>query len=271
MKKIIYLVSTVAIVLFFISATCDSPIVGDHSGAPGESTCSGCHSAPINPDLPELHFEVDGNESAYVPGNTYLVHLSIKRIGHNKFGFVCSSLDSLNTSKGTFNLINTLTTRKYTMGGRDYISHTPCGADATDSISWTFNWTAPDSNKGKIKIYMSMLVANHDHALTGDTTYTRVISLSPSNSNVVHEISNSQKAKVYPTFFSNNISIDFNQKFNNSTKQILLINADGKVVEQYSTDESKSIFIIRKGLSRGVYLLKINYSNTSETCRLIKE
>ncbi len=270
MKKIIYLISSILVVLIFISSTCDSPIVSDHSGAPGETTCSGCHSAPVNPDFPDLHFDISSSDSTYIPGNTYLVRLSIRRAGHNKFGFVCSSLDSLNLSKGTFDLINTITTRKYSMGGRDYISHTPCGADGIDSISWTFNWRAPDSSKGKIKIYMSMLVANHDHALTGDTTYTRVISLSPYTPNGVHGVSSAEKAKVFPTFFSTDINIEFNPQFNNTVKQVFLINTDGKVLEQFSTVEPKIIFPVKKDLVRGVYLLKINYENINETIRVVK-
>ncbi len=270
MKKIIYFISSILVVLIFVSSTCDSPIVGDHSGAPGETNCSGCHSAPVNPNLPELLFEVGSNDSIYVPGSTYLVRLSIKRTGHNKFGFVCASLDSLNTSKGSFNLINTTTTRKYSMGGRDYISHTPCGADGADSISWTFNWIAPDSNRGVIKMYMSMLVANHDHALTGDTTYTRVISLSPSISNEVPWINISQRAKVYPTLFINDLSIEFNPRFNNSIKQVLLINSDGKVADQFSTAKSNINFTIKKDLGCGIYFLKINYVTTSEMIKVIK-
>lgn len=270
MKKFFCYASAVIVVLFSVASTCDSPIVGDHSGAPGETTCSGCHSAPVNPDLPNLHFEVGSNDSTYIPGNTYLVHLYIIKPGHNKFGFVCSSLDSLNTSKGTFNLINTTTTRKYTMGGRNYISHTPCGADAVDSISWTFNWKAPDTSKGRITMYMSMLVANHDHALTGDTTYTRQISLKPNTANGVNELQ-SAKANVYPTVFCDVINIDFNPQFGNSPKQVSLISSDGRIISQISTVNPSIKFITPGTISNGLYLLKISYGTFSEVVKVIKQ
>jgi hypothetical protein len=276
MKKIIYTALSVLGIFLLVSSTprststCDSPIVGDHSGAPGETTCSGCHSAPVNPDVPELHFEVGSSETSYIPGHTYLVHLSVKKPGHNKFGFVCSSLDSLNSSRGTFNLINTTTTRKYTLGGRNYISHTPCGADAIDSIDWTFNWVAPSADSGKIKIYMSMLVANHDHALTGDTTYTRVISLSPGNSTGVNTIAPQEKTKVYPTYFTNNINIEFNLQFENSLKKVTVLDFYGKIIAQYSTSQSNITLPISESLGSGVYLLKVNYLNCVETIKIIK-
>ena len=277
MKKIIYSIFGFALVLIsgsFINTTlspCDSPVVGDHSGAPGETNCSGCHSAPVNPNMPDIHFEVGNNDSTYIPGNTYLVHISIKRKGHNKFGFVCSSLDTLNTSKGTFNVINPTTTRKYTLGGRNYISHTPCGADSQDSMEWTYNWTAPATTKGKIKLYMSMLVANHDHALTGDTTYTRVISLFPITSNGINDLGKIQKTNVYPTLFTNEINLEFDNESENTDKEILLVNTFGEIIIRTSKCGSKFTLLTNHFLSKGMYFLKINYSNTSETFKIIKE
>jgi hypothetical protein len=277
MKKIIYAtlcflgLVTLGSSIPDTTATCDSPVVGDHSGAPGETSCSGCHSAPVNPDLPELHFEVGSNDSTYMYGATYLVHLSIKKTGHDKFGFVCASLDTLNATRGIFNLINTITTRKYAMGGRNYISHTPCGADAVDSIDWTFNWTAPTSGSGKIKLYMSMLVANHDHALTGDTTYTRVISLSPENSTKVIEPISRVKTKVYPTCFTNSINIEFNPEFGNSVKQVTVVDIYGKNVEQFSTSKLNITLPMSELLVAGVYLLKVSNATTSETIKIVKQ
>ena len=250
---------------------CDSPVVGDHSGAPGETNCSGCHSAPVNPDVPDLHFEVGNNDSSYVPGNTYLVHVSIKRRGHNKFGFVCSSLDTLNTSKGSFDIINSTTTRKYTLGGRNYFSHTPCGADGQDSIQWTYNWTAPVTDKGKIKIYLSMLVANHDHALTGDTTYTRVITLSPKLTNGIQGFARIRKSVVYPTFFTNEVDIAFDKAYDHTSKQVFLLDIDGKVIKHFFTPESKTVLMTDESLSSGIYFLRIIYNNTTETVKLFKK
>jgi hypothetical protein len=252
-------------------SSCDSPLVGDHSGAPGETDCSGCHSSPVNPDLPELHFEIGTNDSTYIPGNTYLVHLYIKKPGHNKFGFVCSALDTLNSSKGTFGLINTTTTRTYSMGGRNYISHTPCGADNVDSISWTFNWTAPTANNGKISIYMSLLVANHNHALTGDTTYTRIITLSPSSSSSINKAINGQTAKVYPTVFSSQINLEFNSEFDHTIKQLKLINIEGKLIKKMTTAESKTVFRIEEHVNTGLYFLKIDYPGHSEVYKVFRQ
>jgi len=264
--------------LILISATnnmqspCDSPIVGDHSGAPGETTCSGCHSAPVNPNMPDLHFELENNNTQYQVDSAYLVHIRIKRTGHSKFGFVCSALDSTNNSVGTFSLINVSSTRTYTLGGRRYISHTPCGADSQDSATWTYKWKAPSINKGKVKIYMSMLVSNHNEALTGDTTYTRVLQIDNSTiAGIKIESLNAYKTKVFPNVFLNFYNIEFNPVYNEKMKIISLYDFNGKLVQKNSTKQTNYKQEIEKALDAGIYLLKIEYPDRVENIKLIKQ
>jgi hypothetical protein len=278
MKKLSITLFSIITILILVSATnnvkspCDSPLVGDHSGAPGETTCSGCHPAPVNPNVPDLHFEFENNNTQYQPDSSYLVHIRIRRSGHSKFGFVCSALDTTNTSVGTFSLINVSTTRTYTLGGRRYVSHTPCGTDNQDSAIWTYKWKAPSLDKGKVKIYMSMLVANHDEALTGDTTYTRILQINSPNSVGIKNYSlNTYKTKVKPTVFSNSFSLEFNPEYNNQSKIITLYDMSGNIILKNNTRESNYEQTIENTLTAGVYLLKIEYPTTIETYKLIKQ
>lgn len=255
-----------------VTSPCDSPIVGDHSGAPGETTCSGCHSAPVNPNVPDLHFEFENGSTNYQLDSTYLVHIRIKRTGHNKFGFVCSALDTTNTSVGTFSLINVSNTRTYTLGGRKYISHTPCGADSQDSATWNYKWKAPSINKGKVKIYMSMLVANHDEALTGDTTYTRVLQINNSTiAGIKNESLIAYKTKVFPNVFLNFYNIEFNPVHNDKMKIVSLYDVNGKFIQRNSTKESNYKQEIEKVLDAGIYFLKIEYPDRVENVKLVKQ
>lgn len=276
MKKnnLFYLLGAGIIILgssLTLLSPCDSPLVGDHSGAPGEGNCSACHSSPVNPDIPDLHFEAGNNDSVYVPGNTYLVHIKIKRSGHNKFGFVCSSLDTNNNSKGAFGLINTAITRTYTLGGRNYVSHTPCGADSQDSMTWTYNWTAPVTNAGKIKIYMSMLVANHDEALTGDTTYTRILTLTPSINNAVENLKAGSAAMIYPTPFNDAFQIDFSSENIGQIKQVLLYSSTGKLIDSFETNSNKITHSLNPNLPSGLYFVRIVCAKKTQVLKIIKQ
>lgn len=158
---------------------CDSPLVGGHSGAPGETSCTGCHGGTANTGSAVIEWNV-GDAGTYVPGTQYTGTVKIKRVGREKFGFVCLALkDAGNVNLGGFGLLETVRTRTYMDGARNYVSHTPCGADAQDSTEWSFTWQAPATDVGPITIYMANLVANHNEATSGDETYTRTITLSP--------------------------------------------------------------------------------------------
>ncbi|MDQ3142860.1 MAG: T9SS type A sorting domain-containing protein [Bacteroidota bacterium] len=262
--------------IFFSSITeapspCDSPLVGDHSGAPGETNCSGCHSSPVNPDTPDLLFALDSNQGFYIPGRSYLVHLKINRSGHDKFGFVSTSLDSLNKAKGTFEILTPTTTRKFDSGNRKYVSHTPCGADSKDSIHWTFQWVAPLINSGTLKIYMSLLVANHDHALSGDTTYTKILTLKPSMPNKSMDLGNYSLAKVYPTLFNHFLIIEFSDQFLSKEKHCTITDITGKIVDCFSTVGQTITHSMLDHPHKGIYFIQIESTEVVQTFKLLKQ
>ncbi|MBL0236139.1 MAG: T9SS type A sorting domain-containing protein [Saprospiraceae bacterium] len=274
MRKLLTITLWISLIFILVSLTpdiippCDSPVVGDHSGAPGETNCSACHSSPVNPDIPALQFQLENNDSTYKFGKTYIVQISIRKTNHDKFGFVCTSLDSLNKAQGMFGVIDAANTRKFSSGGRSYISHTPCGADSKDSIRWSYKWTAPATNKGKIKIYMAMLVANHDHGLAGDTTYTRILGLEPDLSTDLKNINSFQKVKVYPSIINKEIIVDFGNNDISERKEIELFNISGVSQAHWQILESKVNLDV--DLGSGIYLLKVKYKNHCAVFRILK-
>lgn len=161
---------------------CDSPLVGGHTGAPGETSCTGCHGGTANTGPGSLTLTLNDTTLRYTPGETFDATVVMKQAGHDKFGFVGLALkDAGNTTVGTFTIDDMVRTRTFNDGLRKYVSHTPCGADATppDSLSWTFHWKAPATNAGNITLYLAGLAANHNHSLSGDDTYTLTVHLVP--------------------------------------------------------------------------------------------
>ncbi|MFN0015353.1 MAG: choice-of-anchor V domain-containing protein [Saprospiraceae bacterium] len=161
---------------------CDSPVVGGHTGAPGETSCAGCHGGMANTGPGSLTLTLSDTTLLYTPGETFDASVTLRQAGRDKFGFVGLALkDAGNTTIGTFTIDDTVRTRTFNDGPRKYVSHTPCGADAVppDSLSWTFHWKAPATNVGNITLYLAGLAANHNHALSGDDTYTLTVHLVP--------------------------------------------------------------------------------------------
>ena len=161
---------------------CSAPWLGaSHSGAPGEVSCTGCHSGSSNTGPGTINYQIGNGTNAYSPNELYTIIFVMDEEEVNQFGFQTVALKASNNSNaGTFSLTDEENTRLMSGMGRTYVGHTVCGADVDPpgSIQWSFNWQAPDSDVGNINFYLSSLATNHNHSTSGDHTYTQVITMS---------------------------------------------------------------------------------------------
>ena len=161
---------------------CSAPWLGaSHSGAPGEVSCTGCHSGSSNTGPGTINYLIGNGTSTYSPNELYTIVFGMDEEEVNQFGFQTVALKvSNNSNAGTFSLTDEENTRLMSGMGRTYVGHTVCGADVDPpgSIEWSFNWQAPSSDIGDINFYLSSLATNHNHSTSGDHTYTQVITMS---------------------------------------------------------------------------------------------
>ena len=161
---------------------CSAPYLGaSHSGAPGEVSCTGCHSGSANSGPGTINYLIGNGTGTYSPNELYTIIFSMEQDNVNQFGFQTVALKSSNNSNaGTFSLTDEENTRLMSGMGRTYVGHTVCGADVDPpgSLQWSFNWQAPGSDVGNINFHLSSLATNHSHSTWGDNTYTQVITLS---------------------------------------------------------------------------------------------
>ncbi len=146
-----------------------------HSGDPagGNKNCTSCHSGPevqsqtgwITSNIPI---------SGYVPESTYTITAKAKSVGHTIFGFQISPQDSIGNFLGT--LVNTGTNTKLA-SDPNYISQSSSGTAGSDSISWTFDWTAPAEGSGEVNFYGVFNIANGDGRTSGDTIMASILSI----------------------------------------------------------------------------------------------
>src|SRR6186713_3291779 len=261
-QRILVFTAILFVVFFFVNGTvatgpCDSPNVGGHTGAPGETGCNGCHAGTANTGPAIIDFDL--GTTTYVPGQMYTGYVRIQQPGMQKFGFVCLALtNSTLTTIGTFTNINGLRTRTFADGNRNYVGHTPCGADSADANSWTFHWTAPATNVDTITFYLGTLAANHDHALTGDYGYERQLILVPQTTSLQETALD--KYILYPNPFNESIYIDGPAV--KSIRNISLCSVTGSII--YAglkfTEVAPGKLKIDDDLqiTPGVYLLKID-------------
>ncbi len=279
--RLVLLLFSLSIILivasgFEINSPCDAPFVGGHTGAPGETNCTGCHAGTNNSGPGVLTFDIGNGISQYVPGQTYVGTVTIGQNAINKFGFACVALkDSTNISTGTFSLIDAARTRTYVDGIRYYVSHNPCGADASTvgTNQWTFNWTAPSTNAGTITLYVGSLSANHNHATSGDYAYSTFIQLSASTADVNEIRNNYLNVCLFPNPSEGNVEISYEIK-EAGQNSILLFDIRGRLLKILSVENNAKDFYKRKynlkemGVERGMYLVRIINAGKQVTQKL---
>lgn len=281
--KITFLIFFTIIVIIFLSAftrsnsnsPCDVPLVGDHTGAPGETNCTGCHLGTNNAGPGTVIFDVGGSITQYVPGQTYLCTVTINQTGIDKMGYACTALrNSNNSADGIFSLTEPARTRLFTSGGRNYCSHNPCGADASTigTNSWTFNWQAPSSNVGNITLYIGALATNHNHATTGDDAYTTTVILTPSATSVNEIQAVISNLDINPNPVSDFLNISF-ENISGVKMEIELLDIAGKkILTLHSERDVKGkvhkSFDVSK-ISKGVYWIRISERNKSVSRKIL--
>jgi len=261
---------------FDISSTCDAPLVGGHTGAPGETNCTGCHAGTNNSGPGTLTFDIGGGITQYVPGQTYLGTVTMLQSSVNKFGFACLALkDSNNTTIGAFSLIDATRTRLYVDGTRNYVSHKPCGADASTvgTNQWTFNWQAPATNVGTITLYVGSLATNHSHSTSGDNAYSAQIQLSPSLTGINEVSKGFSNFSLFPNPSEGNIEISYEIK-EDGQNRISLFDIHGKLLKVLVDEKNqkglykRSFNLKETGLERGMYLIRINNAGKELTKKI---
>jgi hypothetical protein len=259
------------------SSLCDAPLVGGHTGAPGETSCTGCHAGTNNTGPATLTFNIGGGITQYIPGQIYSCTVAIAQAGVDKMGFSCLALkDAGNVTIGTFLLTDAVRTRTYVDGIRNYVSHKPCGADAAvvGINQWTFDWQAPATNQGNITLYLGALATNHNHATTGDSPYTRSITLIPSAAGINETSIEINNFNIHPNpcsgFF--NISLEANTS---EKTEITIYNIQGKKIKNLNTILPKNgkiketMTFQNLDLQNGIYLLKLNSGNKEIIRKLV--
>jgi len=194
-----------------------------YSGAPSESNCTSCHStysvqtSGTNHDKISLKGNFTG--SGYIPDSTYKITITYKETGKSVFGFQLTALQDQNVSyptpAGTFTSKDSRTAAFTQVIGsttRGYIEHTSTGSAkvATDSVSWVFEWKAPSTNMGNIKIHLVLNVTNNNSSDNDDYIYTKKFVVSPST------LLPKAKAAISDTLYCSSKSINFSGTSTNS-------------------------------------------------------
>lgn len=141
--------------------TANPPVA--RTGAPGEGNCTACHSGSTQSAAGTVDYLFSEPSNVYYPDQTYSITLSVPSGPKN--GFELTILDGLNEVAGTFTAGTNSSIAS--SGGRNYIRHSA----STGVTSWTFDWTAPDSDLGNLTVYYAFVKADNAGGNSGDEIF----------------------------------------------------------------------------------------------------
>lgn len=160
-----------------------------HTGDFGQPSCntSGCHVGnPVNATGGSL--TITGVPAEYTPGSTYPITVTINRTNMRRWGFeLTARVASGGAQAGSLVVTNSNFTQVDTEAGIQYMTHTFNGTYPGDAgpKTWTFNWVAPSTAVGAIRLSAAGNTANNNSQNTGDFIYTTTVTTNPQASNFI--------------------------------------------------------------------------------------
>jgi hypothetical protein len=254
MKKNIYLLALLIPAYLLMSYSSGAPY--GYTGSPGDygATCTTCHSSDGASYSP--YIQLSGIPTAgYVPGQTYNLQLSYSNASVNKSGFEACIENTSNQRQGSFSNLDNNTT---TLQNNSYITHTSSGNTLT---GWQFQWTAPATSQGNLKLYYAINLANGNGQSTGDYVVNGHFDI-PEQSNAIHQL-NENDIKIYP-----NPATDFIKVKNiKSIKNLQITDVKGSTYPVQIQNNQINISF----LPSGIYFLHIQNEDVSIKKQFIKK
>ena len=151
-----------------------------YSGAPGEDSCTECHS-DFKVNTGGGSVQITGLPHDYRPGQIIQVNVKTSHATASIFGFQLTAIDSTGKTVGHFSVpqVQNPPTQilfgSTTAGDREYVEQTTAGLfDPTTfgSNTWHFTWTAPPQLMGKVSFYAAGNGADSSQDPGGDYIYT---------------------------------------------------------------------------------------------------
>lgn len=161
-----FVLAVFSIGYIFLSNSSNPP--NGKTGAPNENTCAQCHSGgSFMADI-----AVTGIPAMVVPNTTYNVTITNSYTGLNdpsRSGFQIVALNASNQQAGTISNIGSSATT-VVFGGKTYVEHAPAlNFGVNNSVSWTFDWTAPSGTNGDVITFYYASVFGNGAGSSGDT------------------------------------------------------------------------------------------------------
>lgn len=267
-KKLIALLftSTLGIIIFSNIAYTNNNGKEGKTGSPGETACTQCHNSNAlnsgggsvsisSPNMPNWN---------YFPGTTYTINVKVKKSGIAKFGFGFEALLPSGANGGfiqTANATNVKTINAMVLGNsRANAVHKQPNHFGQDSVTFSFDWTAPAAGAGNITFYAAGNATNSGNNSSGDFIYTTSQIVTEALTTQIQSLLNPESFTIFPNPCSDFITINLPNNVDAGQTMLSIFDLNGALVHQQNFvnfNNSQSIALETSFLKEGVYFVHL--------------
>lgn len=276
-KQLLTLTGLVVFIICTAEVTSDNGKAG-YTGSPGETKCNNCHSSyALNSGGGNISMTSNMPNGKYVPGQTYTINLAVSRIGNSLFGLGCEALTSSNANAGSFTMTNNNTQLKNkTVNGvsRTNVVHTLNGGSGQNTKTFSFNWTAPQTNIGNITFYFAGIAANSDGNENSDYVYSSSQIIAPQTATGIQSVQQQNIFSISPQPANDFMNIKYNLE-KAEALSISIFTLEGKLKVKLINEEVKvgihsdRFLLNRNSLGSGTYIVQFKIDSKIYAQKLI--
>ena len=270
-KFISFLLLSVVFIVFTSEMLSDNGKAG-YTGSPGENKCNNCHSSyALNSGGGSVVLTSDMVNWQYEPGYTYNVTATVSRTGNSLFGIGLEALTTANGNAGTLTSADYHTqikTKTVSSVVRNNIVHTLNGGANANSMSFTFNWTAPSTNTGNVTMYYCGVAANNNGNENLDYVYNGSQLITPMTGASTSEPAEQQLFSVYPNPATDVLNIA-SEHTGSSPMIYKLCDLSGKQVQELTLTGKSEYQLNVSSYAKGIYSLSAENGNQKSSRKIV--
>jgi len=277
MKKNLLIISAFALSILGTTAFIKSSNgIAGKTGAPGEQTCSGCHSGGQGATTVSISSIPAFVSNQYIPGQSYTVNITVSSTALSAFGFGCEILNGTTQAATNAGVISSIAGSSQILnnGAKTNATHisASAGSGSPSSKTFSFKWVAPTS--GTAAIYAAGNAVNSNGGTSGDLSNSTSLILTPNVSSGIN--ANTKEVvnlNVYPNPIAETINLQYVLLKSGNVKASIF-DIQGKEVdilidENQMTGNFNNNFSVSKSVKSGVYFIKLSVDGKIMTQKMI--
>lgn len=263
-------ISLVVIIIFSSVAFTSNSGKAGKTGSPGENACNECHSTnALNSGGGSITItSPDLINWSYVPGVTYNIQVKVKKSGVGKFGFGFEALLPSGANAGIISTASSTNAKSLAAtvlgNSRNNAVHKQPNHFGTDSVTFSFQWTAPPSGTGNVNFYAAGNATNTSNSTAGDFIYTTNQLVTELSTASINSAFKNKVLMLSPNPCSNFLQISLPQQLENSNTLFQLFDLKGNIIfSQFFEGSSIHVSLIQESakIADGIYVAQLQNGN----------